>query len=70
MSQTLQRQTNQMSVRLVFWGVAIGVVGAILRKHAENVGDFVGVLGERLLRISWRQRPAIGEWACSSSALL
>jgi hypothetical protein len=47
MSQTLQRQTNQMSVRLVFWGVAIGVVGAILRKHAENVGDFVGVLGSR-----------------------
>ena len=47
MSQTLQRQTNQMSVRLVFWGVAIGVVGAILRKHAENVGEFVGVLGSR-----------------------
>jgi hypothetical protein len=47
MSQTLQRQTNQGSVRLVFWGVVIGLVGAILRKHAENVGEFVGVLGSR-----------------------
>jgi hypothetical protein len=47
MSQTLQRQTNQMSVRLVFWGVAIGVIGAMLRKHAENVGEFVGILGSR-----------------------
>jgi hypothetical protein len=47
MSQTLQRQTNQASVWLVFWGVAIGVTGAILRKHAENVGEFVGVLGTR-----------------------
>jgi hypothetical protein len=47
MSQTLQRPTNQMSVWLVFWGVAIGVVGAILRKHAENVGEFVGVMGSR-----------------------
>jgi hypothetical protein len=41
MSQTVQRQTNQMPARLVFWGAAIGVAGAILKKHAESVGEFI-----------------------------
>jgi hypothetical protein len=41
MSQTVQRQTNQMPAWLVFWGAAIGVVGAILKKHAESVGEFI-----------------------------
>ena len=47
MSQTVQRQTNEMSVWLLFSGVVIGIVGAIVRKHAENVGEFLGVLGSR-----------------------
>jgi hypothetical protein len=37
MSQTMQRQTNQMPVWLVFCGGVIGVVGAIVTKHAESV---------------------------------
>jgi hypothetical protein len=41
MSQTVQRQTNQMPAWLVFWGASIGVVGAILKKHAESVGEFI-----------------------------
>jgi hypothetical protein len=47
MSQTMQRQTNEMSVWLLFAGVVIGIVGAIVRKHAENVGEFLGVVGSR-----------------------
>ncbi len=47
MSQTVQRQTNEMSVWLLFSGAVIGIVGAIVRKHAENVGEFLGVLGSR-----------------------
>ena len=41
MSQVVQRQTNPMSVWLVFSGVVLGVVGASLRKHAESVGEVI-----------------------------
>jgi hypothetical protein len=47
MSQTLQRQTNQLSAWLVFSGVLIGIAGATVKKHAENVGDLLGALGRR-----------------------
>jgi hypothetical protein len=47
MSQTLRRQTNQMSAWLVFSGVLIGMVGATVKKHAENVGELLGALGRR-----------------------
>jgi hypothetical protein len=47
MSQTVQRATNEMSVWLLFAGVVIGIVGAIVRKHAENVGEFLGGRGSR-----------------------
>ena len=36
MSQTVQRQTNQMPAWLVFWGAAIGVV-VPTPEHAESV---------------------------------
>ena len=52
MSQTVQRQTNEMSVWLLFSGFVIGIVGAIVRKHAENVGEFLGVLGSRAVTSS------------------
>ena len=45
MSQTLQRPTNQIPVWLVFSGVVIGIVGATVKKHAENVGELLGTLG-------------------------
>jgi hypothetical protein len=47
MSQTLQRPTNQIPAWLVFSGVVIGIVGATVTKHAENVGEFVAGLGIR-----------------------
>jgi hypothetical protein len=47
MSQTLQRPTNQIPAWLVFTGVVIGIVGATVTKHAENVGELVGAFGGR-----------------------
>jgi hypothetical protein len=41
MSQTLQRQTNQVPVWLVFCGGVIGIVGAIIKNHAESIGEFI-----------------------------
>jgi hypothetical protein len=41
MSQTMQRQTNQVPAWLVFGGGVIGIVGAIVTKHAESVGEFI-----------------------------
>ena len=47
MSQTLQRPTNQIPAWLVFAGVVIGIVGATVTKHAEDVGELVGALGKQ-----------------------
>jgi hypothetical protein len=47
MSQSMQRQTNQMPVWLVFCGGVIGVVGAIIKNHAESVGEFILTLSLR-----------------------
>lgn len=47
MSEVMQWHPDQMPVRLVFSGVAIGVVGASVRKHAESVGELVMALGGR-----------------------
>ena len=47
MSQTLQRPTNRIPAWLMFTGVVIGIVGATVTKHAENVGELVGALGRR-----------------------
>jgi voltage-gated potassium channel len=41
MSQTAQRQTNQMPAWLMSSGVVIGIVGAIVKKHAENIGELI-----------------------------
>jgi hypothetical protein len=47
MSQTVPRQTNQVPAWLIFSGVVIGIVGAIVKKHAENIAELVGALGSR-----------------------
>jgi hypothetical protein len=39
MSQIVQRETNHMPAWLIFAGVAIGVVGAAVKKHAESIGN-------------------------------
>ena len=47
MSEVMQGHPDQMPAGLVFSGVAIGVVGASARKHAESVGELVMALGGR-----------------------
>jgi hypothetical protein len=47
MSEAIQRQTGQTPAWLLFSGVAIGVVGASLKKHAESVGERFAALATR-----------------------
>jgi hypothetical protein len=44
MSEAMQRQTGQTPSWLLYSGVAIGVVGASVKKHAESVGELVAAL--------------------------
>jgi hypothetical protein len=44
MSEAMQRQTGQTPAWLLYSGVAIGVVGAGVKKHAESVGELVAAL--------------------------
>ena len=43
MSQTVQRQTNQMPAWLMSPGAVVGIVGAILKKHAEKIRELIGL---------------------------
>jgi hypothetical protein len=47
MSEAMQRQTGQTPAWLLFSGVAIGVVGASVKKHAESVSELVAALATR-----------------------
>jgi voltage-gated potassium channel len=44
MSRTVQRQTNQMPAWLMSSGAVIGVLGAIVKKHAATIGELIGLL--------------------------
>ena len=63
MSQTVQRQTNQMPAWLMSSSAVVGVIGAILKKHAETIGELIGNLrSERPSRTARRAltgRPAL-----------
>jgi hypothetical protein len=48
MSQVVQRETNRLPDWLVFSGVAVGVIGASAKKHAESVGELVVALSGRI----------------------
>ena len=43
MSQTVQRQTNQMPAWLMSPGAVVGIVGTILKKHAEKIRELIGL---------------------------
>ena len=47
MSEAMQRHTGQRPAWLLFSGVALGVVGASVNKHADSVGERVVVLRGR-----------------------
>jgi voltage-gated potassium channel len=58
MSQTVQRQANQMPAWLISSGVVIGIVGAIVKKQAESIGELIGLLrSERPYRTARRAAP-------------
>ncbi|HEX6757895.1 MAG TPA: hypothetical protein VF086_05700 [Propionibacteriaceae bacterium] len=47
MSEAMQRPMAPMPAWLVFSGAAIGIVGASVTKHAENVGELILALDSR-----------------------
>jgi hypothetical protein len=66
MSEAMQRRTGQTPAWLVFLGVAIGVVGASVKKHAESVGELVAALATRTYSFGCRAAAALGQgaWRC------
>jgi hypothetical protein len=42
-SQTVQRRTNQTSAWLMSSGAVVGVLGAIVKKHAATIGELIGL---------------------------
>jgi hypothetical protein len=62
MSAAMHRQKGQMPAWLMFSGMAIGVVGASIRKHAESVGEFVVFLGSRTDNSDLAAAVALGRW--------
>jgi voltage-gated potassium channel len=44
MSEAVQRQRNQMPAWLMSSGAVVGIVGAIVKKHAGKIGELIGRL--------------------------
>jgi hypothetical protein len=61
MSEAIQPQTGQTPTRLLFSGVAIGVVGASVKKHAESVGELVAALAIRTYSSDVAVAAALGQ---------
>jgi hypothetical protein len=62
MSEAMQRQRGQMPACLVLSGVAIGVVGASVNKHAESVGELVVALSSQMDSSDVAVAVALGHW--------
>lgn len=62
MSKGMQRPMRQMPAWLVFSGVAVGVVGASVKKHAESVGELVVSLRSRTDNSDLAAAVALGHW--------
>lgn len=62
MSAAMHRQKGQLPAWLMFSGMAIGVVGASVRKHAESVAEFVVLLGSRTDNSDLAAAVALGYW--------
>ena len=62
MSKAMQRPMGQMPAWLVFSGVAIGVVGASVKKHAESVGELVVPLSGGPENSDAAVAVALGQW--------
>jgi hypothetical protein len=62
MSEAMRPQRGQMPALLVLSGVAIGVVGASVNKHAESVGELVVALGSPTDSSDVAMTVALGHW--------
>jgi hypothetical protein len=62
MSENMRRQPGQTPAWLVFSGMAIGVVGASVNKHAESVGELVVALRGRTENSDATVAVALGQW--------
>ena len=62
MSEAMQRQTGPTPAWLLFSGVAFGVVGASVNKHAESVGELVVALRGRTENSDAPVAVALGQW--------
>jgi hypothetical protein len=62
MSAAMHRQKGQLQGWLMFSGMAIGVVGASVRKHAESVAEYVVFLGGRTDNSDLAAAVALGNW--------
>lgn len=60
MSETMQRHMAPMPAWLVFSGATIGIVGAIVTKHAESVGKLIVAVDGRADPSNLAAAP--GEW--------
>ena len=62
MTNAMQRPMGQMPAWLVLSGVAIGVVGASVKKHAESVGELVVALSGRTENSVAAVAVPLGQW--------
>jgi hypothetical protein len=62
MSEAMQRQGGHMPAWLLFSGLAIGVLGASVNKHAETVGQLVVALRGRTENSDATVAGALGQW--------
>ena len=62
MSEAMQRQTGPRPAWLLFSGVAIGVVGASVNKHAESVSELVVALRGWTENSGATVRVVLGQW--------
>jgi len=62
MSEAMQRQGGHTPAWLLFSGLAIGVLGASVNKHAETVGELVVALRGRTENSDAIVAGALGQW--------
>jgi hypothetical protein len=62
MSAAMHWQKGQLPAWLMFSGMAIGAVGASVRKHAESVAEFVVFLGSGTDNSDLAAAVALGYW--------
>ena len=62
MSRAMQRPMGQMPAWLVVLGVAIGVAGASVTKHAEDVGQLLVAVGSQNDSSDVAMALALGQW--------